>query len=264
MTIAQHLDELRRRLLRASFALLITFGLAWFFIDPIMEFLLQPHYEAVASLQAEMNRRHELDPSKPLEVIDPRPMVTSYTEGIGIYLKVCLIAALLVSGPYILWEIWGFIAAGLYLKERKTMRRYFPLALLLFFLGIAFGYKIMIPIGLEFLIVFGSDLFRTQIALSEYFSLFLTLTFALGLIFQLPVVMTILARLGVVTPQGYRSKWRYVIVGCFIVSAIATPTPDPINQTLLAGSMYLLYELGILLSIFAYRERQQKLESLNS
>lgn len=264
MTIGQHLDELRRRLFRASIAVLLVFAGSWFFRDELMEVLLQPHYDAVASLQRNLDQkfRDGLIPQR--EVVDPRPIVTSYTETIVTYMKACFIVSLFLAGPYVLWQIWGFIAAGLYRREKSFIHRYFPFALVLFFAGIAFGNFLLIPIGLDFLANFGSERVRQAVRISDYLSLFLTLSVALGLVFQIPMAMVILSRLGIVVPSAYRGKWKFVLVGCFVVSAFATPTPDPYNQSLLALSMYLLYEIGILFARIAYRERQRIVEGASS
>ena len=260
MTIAEHLDELRRRLVWASAAILIVFIASWFFRDELMEILLRPHYRAMDSLQKSLDQKF-LDGLLPQhEVVDRRPIVTSYTETIVTYMKACFIVSLFVAGPYVLWQIWGFIAAGLYKREKTFVHRYFPFALILFFAGVAFGYFFLIPLGLDFLANFGSERVRQAIRISDYFSLFLTLTIALGLVFQIPMVMVILSRLGIVQPSAFRGKWKFVIVACFVIAAIVTPTPDPYNQSLLALSMYLLYEIGIFFAKIAYRERQKNLE----
>lgn len=285
MTIAEHLDELRKRLVRSSVALALVFGVSWFYVDELMVILERPHLQAMTALQRSIDRKlaetllgtpleaglanyEEKLPREELraqfrlkrEVVDTRLLATSYTAPMMTYMKACLIMALLFAGPYVLWEIWGFIAAGLYAKEKRFVHRYFPLALFLFFGGIAFGYFLMIPTSMEFLALVGGGSIRFQPTIDEYFGFFSTLTFILGLLFQIPLVMLVLSRIGVVGPGSFSGKRKYVIVGAFVVSAIVTPTTDPYTQTILAVSIWLLYELGILLAKIAHRDRQKQME----
>jgi len=317
MSIREHLEELRRRVIRAAVAVLVVFLVSWFFRDYLMTVLLRPHYQAITSLRTveegksgakivaalqqenpsgpaakalaglqqileqksfpaaieetrarfeqpeavaaldQAERRYE---ERVTPLLDQRPIVTGYTESIATYIKACLVVSLLVAGPVVLWQIWGFIGAGLYKRERSFLRKNFPLALLLFGAGLAFGYFLLIPTALSFLANFGSDFVRQEFRISQYFSFFWTLTFVLGAVFQIPVVMVIFSHLGIIHPGSYRRQWRYVFLGCFVVAAIVTPTPDPLTQALVAFPMYGLFEFGILLARLAYRDRQKILE----
>ena len=238
MSFSSHLDELRKRLFRSLLVVGGIFLVSWMgFADQLKDFFLSPHHHAVAALA-------QYDP--PVE-LDSRLMVLSPLEDVFYTLKVCLLVSLLLGLPYLLWQVWSFIASGLYKKEKKAVMGFLPFSLSFAFAGMAFGYLFMIPTILEFLYAM-SDPERVIPAyrLQDYFSLFLMFTFALALIFQLPILMMGLGKVGLVSAKFFRKYRRHFILGAFILGAMLTP-PEPFSQVLMAAPTILLYELGIIL-----------------
>ncbi|SMF38828.1 twin-arginine translocase subunit TatC [Desulfovibrio gilichinskyi] len=229
MTFLQHMDELRRRFIRIFIACGVGFLACYSFAKPLFSLLMAP-------LVAVLPEHSTL-------------IFTSLPEGFVTYLKVSFVAGIFLVSPYIFSQIWGFIAPGLYEHERKWM---IPLAFLsaCFFVGGAlFGYYVVFPFGCEFFMGFADEFIRPMPTLREYLSFSLKLLFAFGVIFELPLFIFFLARLGLVTHTWLREKRKYAILVAFICSAILTP-PDVITQTLMAIPLILLYEIGIWTSYF--------------
>ncbi len=228
-TFLQHMEELRRRFVRIFIACGVGFLACYSFAKPLFGLLMAP---LVATLPP-----------------DSTLIFTSLPEGFVTYLKVSFVAGFFVVSPYIFAQIWGFIAPGLYVHERKWM---IPLAFLsaCFFVGGAlFGYYVVFPFGCEFFMGFADEFIRPMPTLREYLSFSLKLLFAFGVIFEMPLFIFFLARLGIVTHTWLRAKRKYAILVCFICSAVLTP-PDVITQTLMAGPLVILYEIGIWISYF--------------
>ncbi len=231
MTFGEHLEELRACLAKAILATLVVTIAILCFHNEVMEFVVRP-YQAVA---------RELK-------IQPRLMVTSPTASFFAHVKVSLVVGLLFAAPFWLYQFWRFVGAGLYKTERRWVYRAAPLMFILFVAGVAFGFMILIPVGLRYLLSFGDpDIVGTWIGLSEYLSLFTLLTLVLGLTFELPIVMGVLSKVGMFSPRTFREKRRYFILGAFIIAAILTP-PDVVTQCLMAAPMMVLYEFGIFLA----------------
>lgn len=172
-----------------------------------------------------------------------------YTEAFLSSLKLCLVVALFVGSPLVVRELWAFVAKGLYAHEKRWVRLFGPLSFVAFILGGTFGYFVLIPTGLRFLIAYGStDLVGATISLGDYLSLFVALTLVMGAIFELPLVMVFTTLVGVTNPDLFRRYRRHFILGSFVLGAVLTPTPDPFTQLLMVGPLYGLYELGIWLS----------------
>lgn len=163
------------------------------------------------------------------------------------YLKVSFIAALFFASPYILFELWWFIGAGLYPAERRYVLTFLPLSALLFIVGLLFGYFILVPIGLSFLANYGGPEILNAFTLDHYLSLCITLTLLLGVVFELPLLMIFTCRIGVATPEGFARYRKYSLLFAVVAAAFLTP-PDPATQLLMAGPLVFLYETGIWLS----------------
>jgi len=228
MTLGEHLEELRLRVFRCLLVLIAAFVVCWLWKEPLMRLVARPHILTM--------RRLGLP-----EVL----RVTQYPEGFFAYLKLTLVAALALSVPYILHQVWAFVAVGLYARERQWVLRFAPVSFLLFAGGMVFGFFVLIPIGLRFLAAMGQPLFEPIFTVGAYLPLVGLLTLATGIVFQLPLAMLFLARLGVIAPDQYRRMRRYAIVIMLFTAAVVTPTPDPFTQCLLAAPMLLLYEVGI-------------------
>jgi Tat protein translocase TatC len=265
MTLGEHLAELRTRLFRGLVAVVIAFALAWWQQETITLIVIRPFEVAVAMINESFAETYAakvaegVDPLTYFDSTDPatwklradkRAAATltalGPAEGFTFLLRVCLYFALFVGGPFLLWQLWQFIAAGLYPDERKAALRYFPYSVLLFVVGVLFGYFAMVPYGMYFLgTMLPSDYVVPQYQLKEYFSLLSALSLALAVIFQLPVMMTFAARLGLIEPRQMASYRGYFIVGAFFVGAILTP-PDPVTQCMMAVPMIVLYEIGLI------------------
>ncbi|MBI3818914.1 MAG: twin-arginine translocase subunit TatC [Planctomycetes bacterium] len=193
--------------------------------------------------------------------VDMRPMVLSPQEGVFQDLKLAMLIALLFAAPILLYQIWAFIRAGLYDSERRAIGPYLPLIILLFLMGVAFGYFLMLPLILRQLETWlPIDEVNIQNRLQEYLSLFYTFTFWLGMIFEVPVVMMILARIGFVSARGFLKAWRWAVLGGVIAGAILNPAPDIMTQMLFAAPIVGLYLIGCLLAFFAESSRKRATE----
>jgi len=231
MTLLEHLEELRSRLLKASIALLITTAISFIFADQLVEILTVP----IGGRQA-------------LEAID-------VTENIGVFMRVSLISGLVLAMPVIVYQFIRFIVPGLTREERRYLWFIVPSASLLFVLGVAFAYFVMLPAAVPFLIGF-LDI-PTRPRPKAYFGFVSRLMFWIGVSFETPLILAFLARLGIITPQMLKQNRKYAVVLIAIVAAAITPTVDPVNMLLVMAPLLLLYELGVLLSRFTYRQRQR-------
>ena len=276
MTLGEHLDELRKRLVRGGLAVGLVFIVAWTFYDELAQVLWEPHYKSVEMLNQDRVEEIEedlaadptLDPgeffvdpdAEPRELLDSQRLKVSLqathpSESFLFALKISLYVALFGGSPVLLWELWQFIAAGLYRHERRATLRYFPLSAGLFVGGVVFGYFLMMPYAMYFLGgTFELDLVENNYKVSDYASMLFQLCFALAVVFQLPVIILFAARLGLIEPKTLGRYRGHFAVGSFVIAAILTP-PDPFTQSLMALPMIVLYEFGILLARWTGRER---------
>jgi Tat protein translocase TatC len=229
LPISEHLEELRSRIINSIIVVVVLFFISWFYKLRILDIIKKPHSITMESLGL----------SQSLQVL-------SYQEGFYAYIKLCLMTAVFLAYPVILYQIWKFVEAGLYKKERRYVRIFAPISFIAFILGVLFGYFFLIPFGLQFLIkVLGGGI-QPIITMSQYISLVTMLTLALGVVFQLPLVMLFVSRIGMLKAEDF-IKWRmYSILIIFILAAVITP-PDPFTQVMTALPMIILYEIGILI-----------------
>jgi sec-independent protein translocase protein TatC len=230
LSLVQHLTELRDRLMVASIAVVVTTAFAFFFTTDIIKILTIPAGRV------------------PLITLSP-------TENFTTYMRVALFSGIALAMPVILYEIYAYIDPALLPHERRLALRLGPFILLLFVGGMLFCYFLLLPNAVSFLTHFASDVFVNQLRASEYLSFVTTFILGMGLVFEMPVIIYALVRLGVVKRSWLAKQRRYVFLLVFVIGAIITPTPDPFNQTLVAVPMYLLFELGLFLSRFAARSR---------
>lgn len=228
LPISEHLEELRSRIINSIIVVVVLFFISWFFKLRILDIIKKPHSITMESLGL----------SQSLQVL-------SYQEGFYAYIKLCLMTAVFLAYPVILYQIWKFVEAGLYKKERRYVRIFAPISFIAFIIGVLFGYFFLIPFGLQFLIkVLGGEI-QPIITMSQYISLVTILTLALGVVFQLPLIMLFVSRIGMLKAEDF-IKWRmYAILIIFILAAVITP-PDPFTQVMTALPMIILYEIGIL------------------
>ncbi len=224
LSLMQHLGELRSRVMVAAFAVLVTTVIGFYFAKDIILAL-----EAPANL------------GKPLQIISP-------TEGFTTYMRVALFTGIALAMPIILYEIYAYVDPALRPGERRFILLLGPFILGLFVGGMAFCYFVLLPSAIRFLFTFGADIFEAAPRASEYISFVTTFILGVGLVAEMPVIIFALTRIGIVSRSWLAKRRGYILILCFIIGAIITPTPDPFNQTLVSVPMYLLFELGLLLS----------------
>jgi Tat protein translocase TatC len=249
MSFGGHLDELRRRIFRAVAVIAVLFFVGWSFLsEQLTKFFMMPHRTAVEAL---------LKADPPIAV-NPKMIVLSPLEDLFFQLKASLMVSLLIGFPYLIWQIWNFVSVGLHVHERKAVRRFLPWSLLLALSGMAFCYFIFFPTILEFLYGrLNRGYFEDGYRLADYFGLYLMFTFALSLIFQLPIVMSGVAAGGIADAAFFRKYRRHFILVAFIVGAMLTP-PEPFSQFMMAVPTVLLFELGVLLVDLQGRRRKKR------
>jgi sec-independent protein translocase protein TatC len=180
-------------------------------------------------------------------VLKIKPVFTTPTEAFWTYMKVAMIAGLFIAMPVVLWQVWAFVAPGLHKHERKYAAPFVIIGSLLFLLGGAFALLVVVPFAVQFLVNFGQQQgLQPMLSISSSIDFVLKFTLAFGLVFELPVIITLLSMIGVVTPQFLSKNRKYAILINFIIAAVLTPTPDVLNQTLMAGPLIILYEVGII------------------
>jgi len=236
LTVLGHLSELRRRLIRCVIAVLITTIISFVFARQIFHILILPT-EGINLIYIEM------------------------TEMIGTYMKVCLTSGIILAMPYLAYQLIMFVSPALTPKEKKYVFLILPWIALMFAGGVAFGYFIVVPPATKFLITFGADIATPQIKIGNYISIVTRLLLAIGLVFEMPVVTTFLSRLGIITPKWLSDKRKPAIIFAFILAAIITPTFDPLNQSLVAVPLIILYEMSIWLAKLVQRREPRAVTS---
>ena len=234
--LLEHLAELRARLVRCLIAVCIGFAACYAFADRFLVILL-----------------------KPLTDVLPHGstlIATTLPEKFFTVMKLALVCGVFVVSPYIFYQLWKFVAPGLYKEERRIIVPVAVATAVCFVGGALFGYFVVFPFGFKFFVDYAADYITLMPTISGYFSLAVTLLFAFGIIFELPVFIFFLTSLGLVTTKTLRKFRRWAILAIFIVAAILTPTPDAVNQLLMAGPMCVLYEVGIWVSWFVDRSRK--------
>jgi sec-independent protein translocase protein TatC len=221
-----HLEELRHRLVVSVAAIGVGFALAYGFKEKLFEILCRPLIQALQSGE--------------------RLIFTGLTEAFFTYLMVAFIAGLLLAAPVIIYQFWMFIAPGLYKKERRALLPAVILSTFFFVGGSLFGYFLVFPVGFKFLLGFASETIRPLPTMKEYLDFAVKMLLAFGLAFELPIVLTLMARLGIVTADSLKKMRRYSIVLAFFLGAILTPGPDVISQLMMSVPLVVLYELSII------------------
>ena len=233
LPLREHFRELRSRVLISMVALLVGSAICFYFYEEILTLLIAPARRVAGD--------------------DVSIIYTEVTELLSTTVKVSLLGGLVLALPVILYHVVRFVAPGLTPKERRILFSFLPAALLAFVGGMAFGYFVMIPPALKFLLTFGGDVAEPLIRISNIVNIMIRLLFWLGIAFETPLVMYVLATLGIVNAREFSRFRRLWLVVSFIIAAAITPTIDPLNQAIVAGPLIVLYELGVLLSRFAGR-----------
>jgi len=239
MSFFDHLEELRLRISLAILGIVIGCIISGAFVDELMNWVL---LKPAASVN--------------LELQNLRPFGQAF-----LYFKVIIMAGLIISMPYTLYQLWKFIAPGLYEKERRWAGKITFYTSFCFLAGVAFAYWIMIPVMLSFTASFGSTLIKNSIDVTEYFSFITTTLLSAGLIFELPMIAYILAKIGIISPEMLRKYRRHSIVVILVLAAALTPSTDPVSQLVFAAPLWVLYEISILVTVFA-RKKEESVTSI--
>ena len=224
MSFLDHLEELRKRLLVSMIAIAVGFLVCWAFAETIFGYLQAPLTQF-------------LPPGDKLAF-------TRLTAPFFLYMKVAFFAGLFVAAPVVLLQLWLFIAPGLYKKERRLALPFIVFGSLFFIMGGYFGYRFLLPATCGFFVETGKQ-FKQMVTVDDYFGFASVIILATGVVFETPILIFFLARLGIVTPAFLMQKFKYAVVLSFVVSAIVTPTPDMVTQAALAVPMILLYLIGV-------------------
>ena len=235
MPLTSHLEELRKRLVRILIAVGVAFLGCFAFKEEIFRIVALPL----------------------ISVLPPgsHMVYTGLPEAFFTYIKVSLYAGIFVASPVVLYHVWKFISPGLFPKEKKFVAPFVITSTLLFVGGVCFGYFLVLPGAYKFFLEFTTDFLKPMLSMREYLTLTLKLLLAFGIIFEIPVFLFFMTKIGLVTPRKLARMRRYAIVVCFIVAAIITPTPDAFTQLMMAIPMIVLYEVGILVSRLAGRKK---------
>ncbi len=240
MSFLQHLEELRRRIIYSFLYVAGGFGVCWWFHEQIFAMMQKPIVTALAN--------HKMDTQ--LVYLNP-------TDPFNMYLKIAFLAGIFVASPFILYQVWAFIAPGLYRNERRYVLPFMFSTVGLFLAGGFFGYKMVYPAALDFLIGWSAQ-FKPMITVGEYTDLFLTIIAGLGIVFEMPILVFFLSLMGILTAGWMWRNFRYSILVIFIIAAIITPTTDIMNMCIFAAPMIVLYLFSIGIAWFVHPTQRKK------
>ena len=248
MPLREHLNELRRTLIRCALVLVVLIFVGIAFDDALLRFMCEPWFKVREAL------------SPPNGPRDPGPLsYISAGEGMMSALRVSFLFSVAVGAPFFIWELWRFIGVGLLAKERRAVRSAFLPGLILFLVGLWFGFEILLPVGLQAMVNYISpDIAVSNVTLGNYLSLVVSMTLIMGGVFELPLVMWAIVRTGLVSRATLAKSRRAVIVGAAVFAAVITPTTDAVNMLLVFFPLLILFELGLLLCRMAERKRAKK------
>ncbi|MFH1652028.1 MAG: twin-arginine translocase subunit TatC [Chloroflexota bacterium] len=232
LTVLGHLQELRSRLIKSVIALAITTVICFIFY-PWLFYILEMPIQGTELIAIEL------------------------TERLSTIMRVSIFGGVILAMPYLVYHAIMFITPALTQRERRYVYLILPWIALMFTVGVVFGYFVILPPAIRFLFTWGSEIAVAQIRVSNYINVVTRLLLAIGLVFEMPVISTFLARVGIIKPSWLSSKRRIAIIFAFIVAAIITPTFDPVNQCLVAIPLIVLYELSIWLAKLVYRKREE-------
>ena len=242
MSLLEHLEELRKRIIHSGMYLIVAFFVAYAFRQKLFSFMEQP---IVSALKA-----HHLDPH--LVYLNP-------VDPFNFFIKISLVGGAIMASPFILYQVWLFIAPGLYRQEKRYILPFMTATVGLFLTGAFFGYHYVYPGALNFLIGYG-DQFRPMVTVGEYTELFMTVILGLGITFELPILVFFLALFGIVNAGFLWKNIRYAILIIFIIAAIITPTPEVLTMCVFAAPMLILYLVSIGVAYMVHPSRRNRLK----
>lgn len=238
MSLVQHLEEFRRVIIISLLAIGIASIVSFFFIEQILKII-----------------------TRPLDAQGIKLVYTAITEGIFVKFKIALIAGAIFAAPVVLWQGWRFVVPALYPHEKRYLCRLLPASVILFVAGVVFAYFAVFPVAIYVLINLASE-FDPMLTISRYLSFTMTFLIPFGLIFELPLVVYFLTKVGVVTPEWLIRNRKYAVVVTFILAAMLTPGPDPLSQLIMAAPILVLYEVGIIVAKTVARKKNAKFNEL--
>lgn len=239
MTFLEHLEDLRKRIFYSFIAVIVVVIPAWLFSKDIYNIL-----------------------SRPVTKYLPEGTKLAYTHLTApfmLYIKVSFLTAIFVTSPFIFLQLWYFVAPGLYKKEKKYVYPFVIFTSFFFILGALFGYFVAFPFACNFFLKMGSE-FQPVITVDQYFSLALRLLLGIALVFEMPTLVFFLSRMGIITSRWMIKNFKYAVLAVFIIAAVITPSPDMINQSILAVPMLFLYGLSLLIA-FIFEKKKAKRKS---
>lgn len=240
LPVTAHLSELKERIIVSLSVVVISSGVCFYFSEYIFSLLILPMSSSLSlslsypfiSLEAIKNANTEL-------------VFIAPAEALWMHFKISLISGIVISSPIILYEFWEFVAPGLLQKEKKYVFPFVIITMFLFLFGAVFCFMVVLPFAMNFLLTYKTEVLKPMLSVGRYIDFSLKFIVAFGAIFELPVVLVFLTRMGIVTPKSLAKNRKYAIVLAFVVAAFLTPTPDAFNQSLMALPIILLYEAGI-------------------
>ncbi|QIL39066.1 twin-arginine translocase subunit TatC [Pedobacter sp. HDW13] len=261
MSFFDHLDVLRKHLIRAVIAIAVFTGIAFYFNEEILDKIIfgpkKPDFWTYRMMCKLVEHFPSLGKDMCITKINGEIINTEMAGQFNLQLNVCVMCGIVLGFPYLLWEIWRFIKPALHENERKSASGFVFFASVLFIIGIIFGYFIICALSINFLTGYTvSTEIKNTFTIDSYVSSIATLTLGTGIIFELPIIIFILSKLGLMTPKLMRASRRYATVIILIIAAIVTPTPDILTMLTVAAPLFLLYEASIFVS--AYIERKKK------
>lgn len=235
MTLLDHLDELRKRLFASVAAIFIAFIACWYFSPAIFHWLQKPILDVLPA--------------------DDKLAFTDLAGPFMLYIKVALLSAIFVASPFLLFQLWLFLRPGLYKRERRLAVPFIVFTTIFFVAGGLFGYYVAFPMVVDFLMGVGKD-FKQVVTIQAYFGMMSKILLGLGLVFEMPMLMFFLARIGIVNARQLLKGFRWAVLGIFVTAAVITPTPDIATQTVFAVPMILLYLLGVVVAAIFGKKRE--------
>lgn len=230
MSFLEHLEEMRKRTIRCLIFILIFSIGAYFFSERIIDFAARP-----------VEKLYFLDP----------------TEAFAMRIKMSIIVGIIISIPVIFYHLWQFVVPGLFEKEIKMIVPVVIFSTIFFLIGSSFCFFLVLPLGIKFLLGFGTGKLSPMIRIGSYISFVAYMTLAFGLVFELPILSYFLGKVGIITSHTLAKGRRYAVVGILILAAALTPSPDVFSQLLLAGPLYILYEISILVVKFTQKKKEK-------
>jgi sec-independent protein translocase protein TatC len=240
MSLLEHFEELRRRIVYSCLYLVAGFGVCWWFHEQIFAIMQKPITTALANHHMQQALVY-LNPTDPLDM----------------YLKIAFLAGIFVASPFVLYQVWAFIAPALHRHESRYVLPFMFSTVGLFLAGGYFGYKLVYPASLDFLIGWSGQ-FKPMITISEYTGLFVTVIAGLGFVFEMPILVFFLALMGILTAGWMWRNFRYSMLVIFVIAAIITPTSDIMNMCIFAAPMIVLYLISIGIAWFVHPRQRKK------